>query len=155
MRRFVLLTTFLFLSSLFVFAQSGGDQTPPGGDMVGSDYHASEGLMGEQTQDAAQNQRMTGTMGNTKGYSGDPAYAGASDYTSLQNIADTGAKGQQEFTSTAAGRRRAEDRQSSPYDTGRTGAQPYLSGQFGQSKSGQQKDTKQPAKAKQQTPPKR
>jgi len=160
MRKLVLLTTFVFLSSLFVFAQSGGDQTPPGGDMVGSTPRPSQGQLGQQSRDAAQNQRITGTMGGENGYSGDPAYAGSSDYTSPQNISDTGAQGQQEFTSTAAGRRRAEDRQSSPYDTGTTASQPYLSGQFGQNKGAQQAVAKQQPKAKQpqrqqQHPPKR
>lgn len=136
MRKFALLTALLFLSSVCVFAQSGGDQTPPGGDMVGSTPRPSQGQLGEQSQDAAQNQRMTGNTGNTKGYSGDPAYAGSSDYTSREAISTTGVQGQQEYTSTAAGRRRAENQQNSPYDT--STSQPYLSGQFGQANAAQQ-----------------
>ncbi|MGH9521319.1 MAG: hypothetical protein ACRD3E_02170 [Terriglobales bacterium] len=160
MRRFALLAALLFLSSMFVVAQSGGDQTPPGGDMVGSTPRPAESQLGEQSRDAAQNQRMTGNMGNTKGYSGDPFYAGSSDYTSRENISGSGAKGQQEYTSTAAGRRRAEDRQNSPYDTRTTASQSYLSGRFGQGNQGQQANGPQRTNAKrpngkQQPPPKR
>lgn len=144
------------MSSLFALAQSGGDQTPPGGDMLGSSPRPAQGQLGEQSRDAAQNQRMTGTMGTEKGYSGDPTYAGSSDYISRQNLSDTGVQGQQEFTSTAAGRRRAEDTRFSPYDSSSSSAQPYLSGQFGQSgkQSGVKQQPKQ-AQRKQQAPPKR
>lgn len=160
MRKFAVITALLFLSSVFVFAQSGGDQTPAGGDMVGSSPHPAVGQLGEQSEDAAQNQRMTGTMGNDNGFTGSPAYAGSSDYTSRENISGNGAQGQQEYTSTAAGRRRAENRQSSPYDTTASGSQSYLSGRFGQTKAeqqqggGQQPNAKRPS-GKQQSPPKR
>lgn len=148
MRRFALLTALLFLSSVFVLAQSGGDQTPPGGDMVGSSPRPAEAQLGSQSVDSAQNQRITGTMGNTKGYSGSPFYAGSSDYTSRENISGNGVQGQQEFTSTAAGRRRAEDNRSSPYDSSASAAQRYLSGQFGQSGAGQKTVATQQLQAK-------
>jgi hypothetical protein len=130
MRKCALITALILLSSVFALAQSGGDQTPPGGDMVGSDYHAAEGQLGEQSRDAAQNQRMSGTYGNTKGYAGNPSYAGSSEYSSTQAQSATGATGQQGETAAIAGRARAEDRQSSPYDT--RASQPYLSGAYGQ-----------------------
>ena len=160
MRKIALVTALLMLTSVCVFAQSGGDQTPPGGDMVGSSPRPSEGQLGEQSVDAAQNQRMTGNMGDTKGYASNPFYAGSSDYTSRENINGNGTKGQQEYTSTAAGRRRAEDRQNSPYDSRTTGSQSYLSGRFGQGNqaqqpNGTQKPNEKRPTAKQQAPPKR
>jgi hypothetical protein len=133
MRRLVLLTALLLWSSVFVLAQSGGDQTPPGGDMIGSDPHPAVGQLGQQSGDSEQNQRMTGTMGSTKGYAGDPAYAGSSEYLSTQTISTQGAVSEAEAAATA-GRRRAENPQTSPYDT--SASQPYLSGQFGQQKNG-------------------
>ena len=142
MRKIALVTALLLLSSIFVLAQSGGDQTPPGADMLGSDYLPSQGQLSEQSTDAAQNQRITGTYGNTKGYSGDPAYAGGSEYLNTQAISSTGAKGQQGEAAAIAGRTRAEDRQDSPFDTqvtgqGRLVSNSYLSGAYGQNNAGQ------------------
>ena len=143
MRRIALLTATLLLSSIFVLAQSGGDQTPPGGDMVGSDPHPAVGQLGQQSGDSEQNQRMTGTMGSTKGYAGDPAFAGSSEYLSTQSISTPGAKSEGQ-TAATAGRRRAENTQSSPYDTGASGSQPYLSGQFGRQNAAPAAQAKKP-----------
>lgn len=147
MRKIALVTALLLLSSVFVLAQSGSDQTPPGGDMLGSDYQPAQGQLGEQSVDAAQNQRITGTYGNTKGYSGATAYSGGSEYLSTQAINSTGVKGEQGEASGIAGRTRAEDRQTSPYDTAATGqgrllSNSYLSGAYPQN-NGQQQSGKQ------------
>ena len=82
--------------------------TPPGGDMVGSSRPQAQG--GVRTSPAVTpdaNQRITGTTGTSSGYENNPAYSGSSTYgtaTAMQSPGKTGMSGQ---TAATAARRRA------------------------------------------------
>ena len=112
--RTLALITVLLAGSLFAFGQN----TPPGGDLVGSDHaHASAGPHSTRSRDTQQNQRMTGTTGSTTGASGSPAYAGSSVYGNTAAQSGSGAKGQAGTTSAVAGRQRAYNQRGSAQDT--------------------------------------
>ena len=114
MHRSAVITALLVASSPLWWAQAGGGQAPPGGDQVGSGR--STQLPGHSAHsDPQQNQRMTGTMGTTRGNEQQPAYAGHSTHSTVAAQSSSGAVGQQGKTAATAGRRRAHDQAQSPY----------------------------------------
>ena len=119
MRRLALISALLLAGSVFAVGQSGGNNTPPGGDLVGSDRATtSAGTSSTRSRDTEQNQRMTGTTGSTKGPTGSPAFSGSSVYGNTAAQSGAGVKGKAGTTSATAGRQRAYGQHSSVNDTG-------------------------------------
>ena len=96
---------FMFLFITLALPYASAQNTPPGGDQVGSDRHVGQGgLDTKPTNDPEANQRVTGTTGSTTGNSGSPVFAGAGsdDRTNTENPSAAGQSGE---TGVAAARR--------------------------------------------------
>ena len=125
MRGIAIMAALLLSGSILVFAQAGGGQAPPGGDMVGSD-HQTQRPGHASRSDPEQTQRMTNTMGTTRGDEHQPAYAGRSTHASVASQSESGVKGQQGKTAATAARRRSHNQTQSAYDsTGKTSQQQH------------------------------
>ncbi len=103
----------LTLAALLLFIASFGialraQNTPPGGDMVGSDRPVTrDDVRSSPTASPDANQRMTHSSGTSSGYENTPAFAGRSTDSTATAQQSPGRSGMQGQTSATAGRARA------------------------------------------------
>ncbi len=109
MRRLLIAGMLFFLC--FVGVSLLAQNTPPGGDMVGSDRPVtSDDVRSSPTASPDANQRMTHSSGASSGYENTPAFAGKSTYGTATQQQSPGRSGIQGQTPAIAGRMRAQRR---------------------------------------------